>query len=265
MEPHMPTYEYLQLTEHDSVQTVTLNRPELRNAFNSGLVAELREHFSSLSSTTARPRAVRLRGAGKAFCAGADLGYMREMASYSADENYADALALAEMLAAVNNCPVPVVAQVQRAAFGGALGLIACCDKAVATDDAIFAFSEVRLGISPATIAPYVIAKIGFSQARNLFLSGERFDAARALHCGLVHRVVAVGELEAATSEELAALKLAGPTAASATKALINRMATVSPEIRDETARLIAELRVSAEGQAGLSAFLNKAKPPWQE
>lgn len=257
--------EHLQIERVGPVVHVWLNRPEVRNAFNPQLIAELTAVFNSLGAEDGT-RAVALGGRGKVFCAGADLTWMREMAGYTREENLADARRLADMLAALDGCACPLVGRVQRGAMGGALGLMACCDSVICTDDALFAFSEVRLGISPATIAPYVISKVGAAHARDLFLSGERFSAGRALSTGLVHRVVPVDELDAAVEEKLGELLQAGPHAAAATKALIRDVApALTPHLREQTAQLIAELRASAEGQAGLSAFLAKRQPPWQE
>lgn len=254
-------YEHLELREEAGVLRVWLNRPEVRNAFNGRLIAELAQVFTSIPD---RVRAVMLGGAGSVFCAGADLDYMKRIGAMSHEENLRDALALADMLAAVNSCPVPLVGRCQKAAFGGAIGLLACCDSVIATDDAVFAFSEVRLGISPATIAPYVLAKIGETHARDLFLSGERWDARRALAAGLVHLVAPAEELDAAVDAKLAELVQAGPQAARATKRLIREVGgEVTPEQRESTARLIADLRGSDEGREGLSAFLEKRRAGW--
>ncbi len=259
----MTSYECLDVGREDGVVRVWLDRPDVRNAFNPVLIEELRVAMESVGSDDA-VRAVVLGGRGKVFCAGADLGWMRDMAGYTRDENEADARRLAEMLEALDSCPVPVVGRVQRAAYGGAVGLLACCDSVVCTDDCTFALSEVRLGISPATIAPYVIAKIGGTGARDLFLSGEPFDAARALRLGLVHQVVPATELDDAVDRKLARLRKAGPQAARETKALVRSMTALADEARrEQTAALIARLRVSSEGQEGLGAFLEKRQPGW--
>jgi methylglutaconyl-CoA hydratase len=254
-------YEHLELHEEAGVLRVWLNRPEVRNAFNDKLIAELAQAFTSVGDGI---RAAVLGGQGNVFCAGADLDYMKRIGAMSHQENMRDALALADMLAAVNACPVPLVGRCQKAAFGGAIGLLACCDTVIATGDAVFAFSEVRLGISPATIAPYVLAKIGETHARDLFLSGERWDAPRALAAGLVHRVVPLEELDAAVDAKLTELLQAGPQAARATKKLIREVrGEVPPALRESTARLIADLRGSDEGREGLSAFLEKRRASW--
>ena len=190
---------------------LSLNRPEVRNAFNDELIGALAEAFRSLPGGT---RAVVLRGEGAAFCAGGDLEWMRRAASYTVQENEADALKLARLFASIQNCPAVVVAQVHGAAFGGGCGLVAAADVAVASDDCKFAFSEVRLGLIPATIAPFVLSKIGAGHARALFTTGEAFDANRALRIGLVHEVCAAGELDEAVIAKLTAILAAGPRAA---------------------------------------------------
>ena len=260
-----PTYRHLAVNPEDSILRVWLDRPAVRNAFNAELVSELTSCFRSISAGGSI-RAVVLGGRGGVFCAGADLNWMRETADYDEQENYADALRLADMLAAVHNCPCPVVCRVQKAAMGGALGLMACCDSVICTDNSVLAFSEVRLGISPATIAPYVIAKIGVSHARDLFLSGQRFSARHALNIGLVHRLTPPEQLDEAVGDKLSELLLAGPRAASATKSLLLDLAGAhTPQVREQTAQLIAALRTSEEGQEGLRAFLEKNRPAWQE
>ena len=255
--------ETILFKQHDGIARVTINRPGIRNAFNPLLISELTEVFSSIS-VAAGQRVVVLEGTGKVFCAGADLNWMREMAGYDEADNLKDARLLAAMLKAIDSCPVPVIAKVQRAAFGGAIGLLACCDTVICTDDCIFAFSEVRLGISPATIAPYVIRKIGATHARDLFLSGQAFDAGKAFRTGLVHEVVSAGGLDQAVDDKIGELLKAGPAAAAATKQLVHR---ISDQLTDAdieyTVELIAKLRVSPEGQEGLLAFLQKRPPDW--
>lgn len=261
----MPSYECIEAQRVDCVEWIWLDRPDVRNAFNPTLIGELRDAVEAVACDESI-RAVVLAGRGKVFCAGADLGWMRAMAGYSREENEADALNLAGMLEALDACPVPVVARVQRAAYGGAVGLLACCDSVICTDDCSFGFSEVRLGISPATISPYVIAKVGASGARDLFLSGEAFEAQRALQLGLVHHVVAASGLDEAVQAKLKHLLQAGPAAARATKALVRQLTALGDEkVKQMTAALIAELRVSTEGQEGLGAFLGKRRPGWQE
>lgn len=258
----MQNYETLEITTANGITGIWLNRPDVRNAFNAAVIADLTSAFNSIDSKTCR--VALLGGRGKVFCAGADLHWMRDMAGFSEKQNLADALALAEMLEAVDSCTVPVLARVQRAAFGGALGLLACCDSVICELDTLFAFSEVRLGISPATISPYVINKIGASYARDLFFSGETFSAERALQAGLVHQAVPAERLDEAVDRKLGSLLKAGPQAAMATKKLVRSLTTsVNGELRRSTAALIARLRVSPEGQEGLGAFLEKRQASW--
>ena len=232
---------------------VTLARRERRNAFDAGLIAELTEAFAAAADAGA----VLLAGDGPSFSAGADVEWMRASVELSFDENLEDARRLRALLDAVDGCPAPVVARVHGHAFGGACGLIACCDVAVAEPAAQFAFSEVKLGIVPAVISPFALAKIGTSAARRYFTTGERFDATTALRIGLVHEVAA--DLDAAVERVLAELRSAGPAAARAAKALAR-----APLSASETARLIAEHRTSAEGQEGLKAFLEKRPASWR-
>ena len=254
-------FKHLEVRRRTGVLYIWLNRPDERNAFDDVLITELTQAFSRIPDDT---RVVVLGGRGDVFCAGADLEYMKRVGQMGHEENVKDALALAEMLAVVNDCPVPLIGRVQKAAYGGAIGLIACCDSVFAAEDAIFAFSEVRLGLSPATIAPYVIAKIGESAARNLFLSGEKWVAKRALSIGLVHYVVAPDVLDGAVNVKAKELLKAGPEAAKVTKRLIADVSgSIALSMRGSTAKLIAELRASEEGREGLSAFLEKRKPSW--
>jgi len=259
------SYKCLAIDREDPVMRIWLNRPAVRNAFNPQLIAELRNCFNSIQDDN-NVRVVLLGGRGDVFCAGADLNWMQDMAGYSKEENYEDALELADMLAALNQCPCPIICRVQKAAMGGALGLMACCDTVICADDCVLAFAETRLGISPATIAPYVVAKIGTSNARDLFLSGQRFSAQHAFNIGLVHQLSAPSDLDEVVANKVSEALLAGPKAARATKKLLLSLAdTISSEIREQTAKLIAELRASAEGQEGLAAFLAKRRPEWQE
>ena len=255
-------YKTLQVELTNGVLNVTLNRPDVHNAFNDELIAEAIDLFSTLDVAA---RAVVLRGTGKNFCAGADLNWMSRMVSYTRDENVRDSSLLAKMYALINECPLPVIGRIQGAAIGGGVGLVAVCDIAIATAPTKFGLSEVKLGILPAVISPYVIGKIGESHARALFLTGERFDAERALRIGLVHRVVESEEaLDAAVEETLAQLRTSGPEAVRECKKLIAHVA--SHELSDAipyTIDAIATRRVSAEGQAGMQAFLNKEAAPW--
>jgi methylglutaconyl-CoA hydratase len=249
----------------DGVARVTLARPDVRNAFNADVIRELRDTFTNLSDH-ADIRAVVLSGEGKSFCGGADINWMRGALELSYDENVADAEAMSDMFRAIDNCPRPVIARIQGAALGGGAGLAAVCDIAIAADDAVFGFTEVKLGIIPAVISPFVLSKIGSSHARALFLTGERFDAARAASIGLVHRVVAAGELDAAVDRVLAEIRTAGPYAVSAAKLLVRRVLDATyQESRAITTQAIANQRISAEGQEGLRAFLERRKASFHE
>jgi methylglutaconyl-CoA hydratase len=261
----MPTrYEHLRRTDEGPVATVALARPDARNALNAALTAEVTRCFEELAEDEG-VRVVVLAGEGPAFCAGADVGYMRDTAGFSYEENLEDARRLAEMFQAVDGLPKPVVARVQRAAIGGGAGLAAAVDVAVAEEGTQFAFSEVRLGIAPATIAPFVVRKIGHSRARALFLTGERFDANQARELGLVHEVVPEGELDASVDRVVAQLLQGGPAAQAAIKALLQQVEATEPmEALGLMTQLIAELRAGEEGQEGLRAFLEKRDPYWR-
>ncbi len=256
-------YKTLDIGEADGVITVTLNRPEVHNAFNDELIAEASDFFGGLDGSSAR--AVILRSTGPNFCAGADLNWMSRMVGYTREENIRDSSQLARMYSLMNECPLPLIGRIQGAAIGGGVGLVAVCDIAIATHDAKFGLSEVKLGILPAVISPYVIRKIGETHARALFLTGERFDADRALKIGLVHRLVDdEGVLDDAVNAVIANLKSSGPEAVRACKKLIAQVA--SHDLADTipyTIEAIAGRRVSAEGQRGMSAFLKKEKAPW--
>jgi methylglutaconyl-CoA hydratase len=239
----MPT---LRVERDDDVLRLTLARPETRNAFDAALIAALAEAFVDVG----RARAVVLAGDGPSFCAGADVEWMRASVDLDYEANVAEAMALRRMFEAIDRCPAPVVAAVQGHAFGGGAGLVACSDIVVADEGAVFAFSEVKLGIIPAVISPFVLPKIGPSAARRYFVTGERFDAATALRIGLVHEVT--DDLDAAVEQVLAELRTAGPRAARAAKRLV-----LDRPDGPETARRIAERRASPEGQEGLRAFLD--------
>lgn len=242
---------------------VRLNRPEVHNAINPELVDELTACLASVSAG-GEVRAVLLSGAGPSFCAGADLNWMRAAADLSFEENLADARRLTGMLAVLNRCPLPTVARAHGAALGAGVGLLACCDIIVAADDARFGFSEVKLGILPAVVAPYVVAKIGESHARALFASGERFDAQRALRIGLVHHVVPAHALDATIERILHEFATSAPGAAAQARALIQRAREEHPDrAQDWTAELLARLRTGAEAREGVAAFLEKRRPSW--
>ena len=250
----------LTITTDDGIARVTLARPDVRNAFNAELIAELRRAFDRLSHD-ASVRAIVLAGEGKVFCGGADINWMRGALALSYDENVADAEVMSDMFRAIDRCAKPVIGRIQGAALGGGAGLAAVCDIVVASDDAIFGFTEVKLGIIPAVISPFVLAKIGVSHARALFLTGERFDAARAQTIGLVHQVVGANDLDVTIDGMLAELRSAGPHAIAAAKALIPHVREASYDAsRAITASAIAKQRVSPEGQEGLHAFLERRK-----
>ncbi len=256
-------YRTLDIEHADGVLTVTLNRPEVHNAFNDELIAEAIDLFSSIDAEATR--VVVLKGTGKNFCAGADLNWMSRMVSYTRDENVRDSSKLAKMYALINECPVPVVGRIHGAAIGGGVGLVSVCDIAIALEGTQFGLSEVKLGILPAVISPYVIGKIGETHARALFLTGERFDTERALRIGLVHRVVdTVEALDAAVYETVTQLKTSGPEAVRECKKLIAHVA--SHQLVDAipyTIEAIATRRTSEEGQEGMKAFLSKGLASW--
>lgn len=251
-------------TDERGVCTVTLNRPDLHNAFDDALIKRLAMTFREMAFKP-EVRAVVLRGNGKSFSAGADLNWMKRMATYTRNENFEDAMGLADMLHAIYACPKPVVAAVHGAAFGGGVGLVAACDIAIASEKASFCLSEVKLGLIPATISPYVVEAMGARACRRYYQTAERFKAAEAHRLGLVHEVVAEDELEAKVDEILAALLANGPHAMAAAKDLV--VATshrpIDDEVKRDTARRIADIRVSDEGQEGLEAFLEKRKAAW--
>ncbi len=258
-------YEHLHVGREDTVTTVSLARPDARNALNAGLIEELKSCMEELAEDDG-VRVIVLTGEGDFFCAGADIGYMRDMAEFSYEENLEDARGLAAMFRAVDECPKPVLARVRGAAIGGGVGLVAAADVVVAEEGTVFAFSEVRLGISPATIAPFVLRKIGVSQTRALFLTGERFDVARAREIGLVHKVAAEGNLDATVGEKIDALLAGGPDALAVTKILLRELRDAAPgEATELMVRRIAKLRIGEEGQEGLGAFLEKRKPGWRK
>jgi methylglutaconyl-CoA hydratase len=241
----------LRVERDDQVLRVTLAKPERRNAFDAALISELTETFADVGDV----RAVVLAGEGESFCAGADVEWQRSSVDLSLEENVEDALRLYRMCEAIDRCPAPVLARVQGYALGGGSGLVACADIAIAAEDAVFGFSEVKLGIIPAVISPFVLPKIG-AYARRYFLTGERFDADTALRMGLVHEVAA--DLDAATERVLGELLSSGPQAVREAKHLIRER----PD-GDATAQIAARLRAGEEGQEGLRAFLERRSPGW--
>jgi len=256
----------LDIQRSGPVARVWLNRPDVRNAFNDGVIAELRDTFTQLGADT-RLRAIVLGGHGKAFCAGADLSWMRAMADYSWEQNRADAQALADMLWTVWSCPVPVVGRIHGDCYAGGVGLAAVCDVLVASEAAGFCLSEAKLGLLPGTISPYVIRALGEQASRRYMVTAERFSAAQAHSIGFVHEVCAAEVLDAKVDEIVAALVANGPMAARACKRLVQDIAgqPITPALREDTARRIADIRASDEGREGVQAFLAKRKPSWLE
>lgn len=258
--------EPLLVLRDGAVARLRLNRPELHNAFDAGLITALTTAIEAVGADPA-VRVVVLEGEGASFSAGADLNWMRGMAAASEEENRQDALALARLMRTLDECPKPTVARVHGAAFGGGVGLVACCDIAIGTPAAKFGLTESRLGLLPAVISPYVIAAIGARQARRWFASGQHFDADTAWRMGLLHELVEAEQLDAAIDAQVRELLKAGPLAAAAAKRLVRDVASHSDRDRHDAdnAALIARLRVSGEGQEGLSSFLEKRKPRWTE
>jgi methylglutaconyl-CoA hydratase len=258
-----PAAATVRIVQEGPVRRLVLSRPEVRNAFDDRLIAEMTEAVAALSADP-ETRVAILEGDGPSFCAGADIAWMRKAGSYSREENEADARRLAAMLQSLDTCPRPVVAAVHGHAIGGGVGLVAAADIAVAAEGTIFSLAEVKLGILAAVISPYVLRAIGARQARDLFLTGDRFDAREALRIGLVHQVVPAEELGAAVRRKVDSLLTSGPEALVSTKRLIERVARLSPEeAMTLTVRTIAERRASEEAREGLSAFLEKRLPRW--
>jgi methylglutaconyl-CoA hydratase len=256
--------KHLLLSFSHAVATVTINRPEVRNAFNDEVIAELTAAFLELGG---RPevRCIVLAGNGPAFCAGADLNWMKRMADYTREQNLADAQELARMLRVLYECPKPTIARVHGDVYAGGTGLVAACDMAVSVDTANYCLSETRLGLIPATISPYVIRAMGARAAHRWFLTAERFGAAEAQRIGFVHEVVAAGALDAKVAEMAAALVNAGPEAVKACKKLVQDVAghEITPGLVARTVEGIADIRVSDEGREGIQSFLGKRKPNW--
>lgn len=256
-------YQHLAVRRAGAVEHVTLNRPEVRNAFNEVLIAELTQ-WAVAAATDPDLRVVVLSGAGTVFCAGADLGWMAKMASCTFDENVRDATAAARMYAALDALPMPLITRIHGAALGGGAGLAAVSDVAVAAERTVFGFTEVKVGIVPAMISPFVLSRIGLAAARELFLTGMRFDATRAREIGLVHVVAPDADLDARVGAYVEEVLTAAPEAVAAAKLLLREIAGRAPsDVLDLTARTIAARRASAEGQEGLRAFLQKRTPAW--
>ena len=257
------SFQFLLVERRGAVEYVTLNRPDVRNAFNEQVIAELTE-WAGCAHADSALRVVVISGAGKVFSAGADAAWMSKMAGYSRDENIRDAEAGAAMFEAINTVPAIVIGRVHGAALGGGCGLAAVCDVVVASEAATFGFTETKLGILPAMISPYVLQKIGASAARELFLTGMKFDAVRAKEIGLVHAVVPAENLDTTVDGYITEALSAAPTAVARSKALIPRvLGRATADVMALTTEAIATQRVSAEGQDGLKAFLAKGKPGW--
>ena len=248
----------------DAVATVTLNRPEMRNAFNAELITDITRAFTDLGQRD-DVRCIVLTANGTAFCAGADLNWMRSMADYTREQNLADAERLAAMMRTVYECPKPTIARIQGDVYAGGTGLVAACDMAISVDTANFCLSEVKLGLLPSTISPYVIRAMGARAAHRYFLTAERFHALEALRIGFVHDVVAADVLDAKVAELAQALVNAGPEAVRLCKKLVQDVAghDITPELVNLTIASIADVRVSVEGREGLQSFLQKRKPNW--
>lgn len=254
----------LKVSVDDYVATVTLARPDKRNAFNDEVIAELNQAFTQLGSSE-KVRVIVLAAEGKAFCAGADLNWMRAMADYSRKENLADADKLAQMLSTLYRCPKPIIAAIQGDVYAGGIGLISACDIAIAVDSANFCLSEVRLGLAPATISPYVIRAMGARAAHRYFLTAEVFDAIEAQRIGLVHECVSVAELEDKVASVAKKLRNNSPNAVKECKQLVQYVAeaTIDEALIAQTVEGIADIRASDEGKEGVQSFLQKRKPNW--
>jgi methylglutaconyl-CoA hydratase len=259
-------YSFVNSALEGPVETLTLNRPDVRNAFNEVVIAELTAWAADVRQRAQRHevRVVVLQGAGKSFCAGADIAWMAKTVDYTEEENLRDATAMSRMFQAIDELPVPVVGRIHGAALGGGAGLAAVCDIVVADEQTLFGFTEVKLGILPAVISPFALAKIGRSAARELFLTGARFSAARAKEIGLVHAVASAHELDNTVGTYVQELLSGGPDGIAAAKALIPQVwAQTAAAAMPLTTAAIASRRVSPEGQQGLRAFLTKRKPSW--
>ena len=258
--------ENLSITQSGQGARITLTRPDIRNAFSDEVIAELTAAFKDVGAR-ADVRAIVLAAEGPAFCAGANLNWMRRMADYSHDENLADAAQLAEMLRVMYECPKPTIARVQGDVYAGGMGLVAACDLAVSADSAHYCLSEVKLGLIPATISPYVIRAMGPRASHRYFLTAERFDAKEAHRIGFVHELVTAEELDAKVAEIAKALCMASPAAVKACKLLVQDVAEqeITPELIADTVAGIADIRASDEGREGVQSFLQKRKPSWLE
>lgn len=258
-------YQTVKYETKGKLARVTFCRPEVHNAFNGTLITEMTEVFSQIAKDDDL-RLVILTGEGKSFCAGADLNWMRGVIKQTFDENLAESNALADLFYAIYTCRRPVIGRINGAAIGGGTGFVAVCDIAIAAESAVFSFSEVKIGVVPACIGPYVIKKMGEGKTRELFISGERMKAARAHDVGLVNRVVADDQLDAEVDGLVKLIMSSGPEAVAMAKRLVSEVPGMTPQqFKPYTAEMIARLRISDEGQEGMDAFLNKRKPRWVE
>jgi methylglutaconyl-CoA hydratase len=261
----MADYKTILIDLEPPVARIILNRPEVHNAFNAAMIRELTSALEEIKNRTGI-RVLVLTGQGKSFCAGADLNWMRDIINYSFEENLRESRELADLIYQLDELPLPTIARINGATIGGGNGFHAACDIAIASEEAIFSLSEVKIGLIPAVISPYVIRRIGESRARQYFLTGERISAKRAEEIGLVHRVVPALSLDEAVAETIKMLLSSGPQAIRRSKEIIQKVPRMSlEEAREYTARIIAELRISPEGQEGMAAFLEKRKPRWAQ
>jgi len=259
----MTSFTTIQFSQMGTTAYITFNRPDIHNAFNATVISEMSAVFHEIAKDNTL-RAVVLTGAGKSFCAGADLNWMKAVKEQGYENNLKESNLLADLFYQIFTCPLPVIGKINGAAIGGGTGFVALCDIAIAAKSAVFSFSEVKIGLVPACIGPYVIKKMGEGRARELFISGERMDAARALQVGLINSVVDDNQLDAAVAELQATIISSGPHAVAMAKKLIGEVPAMAPEeFRPYTAEMIARLRVSEEGQEGMDAFLNKRQPKW--
>jgi methylglutaconyl-CoA hydratase len=256
-------YQTVLLTVEDRIARVTLNRPEIRNAFNDVMISELLEIFTNMASRE-DVRVIVLTGSGTCYCAGADLHWMKRIQGYSYQENFEDTLRLAELMYRMYASPKPTIARINGPAIGGGTGFVAVCDLAIASESAVFSFSEVKIGVVPACISPYVVRRVGESRCREFFLTGERLTAHRALESGLVNQVVPEGELDKAVGERVQQLLSSGPYALNICKQLLQKVPLLDfEEAKTYTADVLARLREGEEAQEGMAAFFEKRKPEW--
>lgn len=257
------THGTVRFTREGAVAQVALNRPDVRNAFNEVMLEDLLKVFVAIREDHG-VRVVVLTGEGKSFCAGADLHWMKRVVNYTYEENYEDSLNLARMLREIYTCPKPVIGRINGPAIGGGTGVVAVCDIAIASEDAVFAFSETKLGLTPAAISPYLLKRTGEKFLREYFLTGERFSAARAVEVGLVNAAVPADQLDAVVDAKIEMILTGGPEALAVSKELIREISERSLDDNGPyTAAVISRLRMSEEGQEGMNAFLNKKKPRW--